>query len=312
MKISIPIDVISAPMSSQQNQQLWSGCGDMLFINHDVGKLAIKRTKVPEQLEHKRIEQSMTAMQRKRRSYEVERHFYKYHACELIPPCNTASYLGEGGVNDMNYIVFRDFSSQGFEQVDTPTETQILAVIGWLAKFHAHFLQSPTEHVWEQGNYWNLDTRPDEFARMQAGSIKQAASLFSNKIKQSRWQTWVHGDAKIANFAFHDDQALGFDFQYVGKGVGVSDLMLFITSILDEQAQLLHADEYLKLYLDMLRIELLGKVASIDIAQLLSEWESLWPVVWADFYRFLLGWKPDHAKINDYMKFQTEIALQQG
>lgn len=312
MKIIIPNDVISVPMSLKRNQQLWSGCGDMLFINHDVGKLAIKRTKVPKQVTHSRISQSAVALKRKAHSYQVERHFYKYHACELIPPCNTASYLGEGGANGMDYIVFRDFSSQGFVQVDKPSEEQIMAVIGWLAKFHAHFLQSPAEHVWEQGNYWHLETRPDEFKRMADGEVKQAASLLHHKIKNSYWHTWIHGDAKLANFAFNGEQALGFDFQYVGKGIGVSDLMLFITSVLDEQAQLLYADDYLKLYLDTLRVELLGKAASIDVAQLLSEWEALWPVVWADFYRFLLGWKPDHFKINKYMKFQTQIALQQG
>ncbi|MCG7539289.1 kinase [Pseudoalteromonas sp. CO348] len=312
MKISIPNDVISAPMSTQQEQQLWSGCGDMLFINHDAGKLAIKRTKVPSDIAHRRIAQSSVALARKAKSYQVERHFYKHHACELLSPCNTPSYLGEGVSEGMDYIVFRDFSTQGFSQTANPSESQILAVIGWLAKFHAHFLQSPAEHVWEQGNYWHLDTRPDELERMQHSSIKQAAPRLRDRIKNSHWHTWIHGDAKLANFAFNGDQALGFDFQYVGKGIGVSDLMLFITSVLDEKEQLLHADEYLKLYLDMLRIELLGKAASIDIAQILSEWESLWPVVWADFYRFLLGWKPDHVKINDYMKFQTEIALQQG
>lgn len=309
MKIDIPTQVISAPIAEQQEQQLWSGCGDMLFIDHDAGRLAIKRTQVPSHIEHRRITQSTQALQRKAKSYEVERNFYKYHAIELLHPCNTANYLGEGKCGDIDYMVLRDFSAQGFVQSDSPTQSQLLALITWLAKFHAHFLQSPAEHVWPQGNYWHLDTRPDELQRMAPGSMKEAATLLAKQIKQSRWQTWLHGDAKLANFAFHGDEVLGFDFQYVGKGVGVADLMLLLTSVLDEHEQLMHADDYLTLYLDTLRLELLGKVASLDIAELLSEWRALWPVVWADFYRFLLGWKPDHFKINDYMKFQAELAL---
>jgi hypothetical protein len=40
-----------------------------------------------------------------------------------------------------------------------------------------------------------------------------------------------------------------------------------------------------------------------------QEWRSLYPIAWADFYRFLLGWSPSHYKINPYMQKQTDIAL---
>ncbi|MFT5840826.1 MAG: hypothetical protein ACI9UT_003340, partial [Flavobacteriales bacterium] len=47
----------------------------------------------------------------------------------------------------------------------------------------------------------------------------------------------------------------------------------------------------------------------VDFKHLQQEWRSLYPLVWADFYRFLLGWSPDHYKINPYMQKQTDTAL---
>lgn len=48
--------------------------------------------------------------------------------------------------------------------VATPAVEQAKAAAEWLAGFHAHFWERPrAEGVWEQGGYWYLDTRPDEF-----------------------------------------------------------------------------------------------------------------------------------------------------
>ena len=42
-----------------------------------------------------------------------------------------------------------------------------------------------------------------------------------------------------------------------------------------------------------------------------TQWAHLWPVAWADFYRFLLGWSPEHKKINSYMHAQVNNWLGQ-
>lgn len=47
----------------------------------------------------------------------------------------------------------------------------------------------------------------------------------------------------------------------------------------------------------------------VNFVQVQQEWRTLYPLAWADFYRFLLGWSPDHYKINPYMQQQTDIAL---
>ncbi|WP_440056653.1 phosphotransferase (plasmid) [Pseudoalteromonas sp. T1lg65] len=294
-----------------QSVNLWSGCGEVTFIKFEQQHLALKRARVPSQLQHARIAQSEIALRRKVRSYENERSFYHYYASSLPNECNVPQYLDSAIEGNTSYLLLTDFQQMEYRQEKVVNDKQILWVLNWLAEFHAHFLLQPTTKVNKQGNYWHLDTRPDEWQRMPNTRLKQQAHILDQALKCCKWQTWLHGDAKLANFAFNSKQALGFDFQYVGGGIGVCDVMLFFTSVFSGEQLELQANEYLEHYFAELSQAMSHKLTSHEIDELTSSWLALWPTVWADFHRFLVGWKPDHVKINAYMQAHTDAVLRE-
>lgn len=69
-------------------------------------------------------------------------------------------------------------------------------------------------------------TRPDELSAMKPSHLKGAAEAIDSKLNQCKFQTIVHGDAKVANFCFTPDSKsiAAVDFQYVGSGCGMKDV----------------------------------------------------------------------------------------
>ena len=138
-------------------------------------------------------------------------------------------------------MVLEDLDALGFEgRRSFVNHREWQACVRWLAAFHAENLNASTSGLWETGTYWHLETRPDELERMDDPSLKNAASSIDQKLKDSRFQTLVHGDAKLANFCFSLDgsKVAAVDFQYVGGGCGMKDLAYFVgSSFRDEEAE---------------------------------------------------------------------------
>jgi len=156
--------------------------------------------------------------------------------------------------------------------------------------------------LWPTGAYWHLATRPDELDALDDGPLKAAAEAIDRKLAASAFQTFVHGDAKLANFCFSDDgrQAAAVDFQYVGGGCGMKDLAYFIGSCLDESDSERMEQELLDRYFALLQAALTHAGKSLDFGALEEDWRSLYPVAWTDFHRFLQGWSPGHWKLHRY------------
>jgi len=51
------------------------------------------------------------------------------------------------------------------ERRSAVSPSELKACLTWLAQFHATFLGSAAEGLWECGTYWHLETRPDEPSR---------------------------------------------------------------------------------------------------------------------------------------------------
>ena len=94
-------------------------------------------------------------------------------------------------------------------------------------------------------------TRPDELAAMEEGPLKRAAEIIDTRLSGARFQTFVHGDAKLANFCFRESAAVAaVDFQYVGRGCGMKDLAYFLGSCLSEEECEKRERELLDLYFE--------------------------------------------------------------
>ncbi len=182
---------------------------------------------------------------------------------------------------------------------------QVRLCIRWLALFHAYFLNCETPDLWPVGSYWHWQTRQDEWGAMPRNELYHHAQGIAQALQTCPYQTLIHGDAKVANFCFHPDgqRVTAVDFQYVGRGVGVVDVMYLLGSALSADELYAHAEALWDTYFDDLRI--LG--IAEDVVQ---TWRDLIPTAWADFERFLQGWSPGHQKLHAYAAEQTALCLQ--
>ena len=284
---------------------LWSGCGEIVRCRLDDNACVIKAISVPDHINHPRITQTEFAINRKRHSYEVEFHWYQQYAQHLPAQARALCCYDTLAHLQQKVMVFADFAALGFTNAAVKPQ-HIGAILKWLAYFHAfHFHVNP-DGLWQQGSYWHLATRPDEYEKMPKSAIKQQAKNIDKTLSACQYQTLIHGDAKLANFAVNSStmEVLGYDFQYVGAGVGVVDVMYFLGSCLNEQQLNNTADDYLVDYFQHFSNAMQRFGNSENTHAVITAWQKLWPVAWADFYRFLIGWSPEHGKINSYMRKQ--------
>ncbi len=283
-------------------QELWSGYGRIVRVLVDGSPIIIKQICTAQSSgspAHPRGWNTNRSHQRKLHSYQVESIFYQSWSQKCGNDCRVPELIAISAQNGEIVLAIEDLDAAGFPMRDLPS---IEPCLKWLANFHATFIGAKPTGLWEIGTYWHLDTRPDEFAKLKAGPLKDAASAIDRLLNQARFQTIVHGDAKIANFCFDPSgkKVAAVDFQYAGGGCGMKDVAYLMGSCLSADQCARREDELLNLYFG----ELTGRLASthpeIDAEALIQEWRQLYPVAWADFHRFLLGWCPGHPKLDEY------------
>lgn len=102
----------------------------------------------------------------------------------------------------------------------------------------------PPSGLWDCGCYWHLDTRQQEFASIPNSwrDVRDAAGAIDRVLKgqrkdgsySNRHMTSVHGDFKAANLLWSSDgRCCAYDFQYVGKGLGMRDVSKFLCTAVD-------------------------------------------------------------------------------
>lgn len=299
-------------------QSLWSGYGEIVRLELQGGRYAsviLKHIKLPEAGDHPRGWNTNRSHERKIRSYQVEAHWYQDYAFQCDDACRVPKCLAVNAAADETLLVLSDLDAAGFDvRKESATIQDIYACLDWLASFHASFLSSSADGLWECGSYWHLDTRPDELAALEDFLLREAAAGIDQELAQCRFQTLIHGDAKLANFCFSGDAATpgvaAVDFQYVGRGCGMKDVAYFLGSCLrEDECETLEAT-LLDYYFSSLREQLAQKQPETDAAALEAEWRGLYDVAWADFHRFLKGWSPGHWKINSYSEKLTRRVIE--
>jgi hypothetical protein len=236
---------------------------------------------------------------RKLRSYQVESHWYSTWASQVPETCRIAKSLGQECHETGMRLVLEDLDGCGFaRRTSRPQGPDLEAAIGWLAVFHATFLGTAPDGLWEEGTYWHLATRPDELEAMPQGPLREAAVEIDRRLGQARFRTIVHGDAKPDNFCFGaPGQIAAVDFQYVGGGCGMRDLAYLLDCVLDTALDDNAISRCLDTYFVALSKALAQDPAKTRLAQAVeAEWRGLFPVAWLDFQRFLQGWSPGYAR----------------
>ena len=283
-------------------QPLWSDCGTLSRIKFDntstIPSLILKHIHLPETLNHPLQIHTEVSKTRKIHSYQVEATWYENfnHRCAQIglrtPVCLDLLTIGQD-----TWIALEDLQFDNFHPVSTLSLSMIHTTLRWLATFHATFLNDTGNGLWAIGTYWNLSTRPDEFMMIQNTEMHDWARFIDARLNQCTVQTLVHGDAKLANFLYSTDGAVaGLDFQYVGRGCGVKDVVYFLGSCLPEDTLNEQSASFFNIYFAELRKQVSLHHPTVDCDALEQEWRTLTPFAIADFERFLLGWSPNHRK----------------
>ncbi|GAX59115.1 acyl-coenzyme A synthetase/AMP-(fatty) acid ligase [Candidatus Scalindua japonica] len=202
-------------------QTLWSGYGKIMRYGLKEGKrnsVVIKYVKLPDQGMHPRGWNTDLSHQRKIRSYQVETTWYRDWAKLCDDGCPVPQSLLLESSQDEFLMVLEDLDASGFPaRKDSVTMIEMQVCLKWLANFHSIFMGREPAGLWPMGTYWHLDTRPDELEVLEDLDLKQASTLIDQKLRASPYQTFVHGDAKLANFCFSSDgqEVAAVDFQYV-------------------------------------------------------------------------------------------------
>lgn len=298
----------------EEIQSLWSGYGQIVRCQSKAnGTSYIVKVIAPEKAgEHPRGWNTSTSHERKLRSYQVEVAFYKDYANLTDEHCKVPHFVA--GKEDPAYslIVMEDLDDSGyFVRKETADWHSLALAIRWLAFFHVRFMGEAGEGLWPVGTYWHLDTRQDELNKMPQSNFKTHAGLIDGRLSQANFQTLVHGDAKFQNLCFHHSgkSVAAVDFQYVGRGSGVKDLAYLAGSCLHDEDLRAYDSKILNEYLTQLKSAIDYYQKTLDINELEAEIRQLYPIAWADFYRFLLGWNPQSWKVCDYLVTKSEEGL---
>ncbi|BFZ60632.1 hypothetical protein YB2330_001672 [Saitoella coloradoensis] len=261
-------------------------------------------------------------------SYEVERWFYT----DLLPSVNyklvakipTLLYAAADPSSLGCCLLLEDLS------IEYPLEAtwscgcdlaQTKSVLRWLAMFHAQFwgwegpLRTPPREekkrrgkagVWEQGGYWYLDTRLTEFDDTPDSRVKRAGRWVDKKLKsegegegERRYMTLIHGDPKAANIVFKRggvEECAIYDFQYVGRGVGMRDVVYFLATSVsarllmtrEGEADLL--DFYYGELVKGLRLEGRGRGRGVGEGYTREVMQEHFGLCMVDWMRFMEGW----------------------
>ena len=278
----------TAILSAEVVQSLWDGYGELSRVRlaGASGETVILKDVRPPAASAR--SGSSLSHQRKRRSYEVEVAFYGSGAARTDERCRVARPFAAAASSGGWRLVLEDLSAAGFPERARRGAANLVPCVGWLATFHARFLGEEPTALWPTGTYWHLATRLEELGRTEDAELVEVAPALDRALEAAQFKTWVHGDAKPANFCFSadHDRVAAVDFQYVGGGCGMKDIAYLLYGDVSREDEAALVDDYFA----ALRRELAGR--DVDAAALEAEWRRLYPVAYADFVRFLAGWSP--------------------
>jgi hypothetical protein len=292
-------------------QSLWSGYGKISRYEL-TGSLhrtvVVKYISLRSSGEHPRGWDTENSHLRKVKSYEVETYWYEQWSDRCTGEARVPHFIGSFSLGADQWIILEDLDDNFSVRKQKLDISEVKNCLRWLANFHGTFLGCNPTGLWQEGTYWHLGTRPDEYEKMEHSELKAKAHAIDELLNQCNYQTIVHGDAKVANFCFSENgkEIAVVDFQYVGGGCGMRDVAYLLGSCLSSDACEAHDEELLDYYFT--ELEKACDLPASIFSELEAEWRQMYPVACADFMRFLFGWMPTHQKVNAYnLKMVEEV-----
>lgn len=266
---------MSQSQKSTKIQDLWSSYGKLLRIQNTNGSSFIRKQinlpPIPSDPKKK------FDYQRKKKSYEVERLWYQSEPNLSNPVIPSLLKIDDLSLN----FEIEDLKPKGFQIIQKILKPDLYRIISSLANFHMELL-NVENNFWEHGGYWHLETRPYELKQMSNKALQSKAYQLNDQLKNAKYKTIIHGDCKLANILLNKDQVAFVDFQYVGSGAGVKDLVTLFASLPEDFLE--DQDDFIDYYFKSMQPH---QNYSTDLDE---EWRSLYPIAWADYLRFLDGW----------------------
>lgn len=271
-------------------QGLWGGYGQLLRVSLLGGQ---RKSAILKYVVCPTEDGQTESDRRKRRSYEVERAWYRNGAPHCRESCRVAHLLAEATYREGSLLLLEDLNEAGYQPTRQPSLEQLRSALEWLARFHVIFLDLEPQGLWEQGSYWHLDTRREEWNRSPSGPLTNQAEKLHNCMQASKFKTVLHGDPKAPNFCWKGSHPAAVDFQYVGRGCGIRDVCLLVSRCM-ERHTLDEANRWLAVYFTALKGALETRDRADIFAELEADWRGRFPVAWADYARFCVGWSPGY------------------
>lgn len=306
----------SSYVEIERIQSLWSGYGEIRRIGLNgaaMNTAIVKHVALPYAGAHPRGWNTSLSHQRKLRSYEVEKQWYTSYSTRCGEHCRVPKCFAVDFYQNEMLFVLEDLDAAGYLlRKSAISWDEIKSCLSWLAYFHATFMFTKPQGLWNIGTYWHLDTRPEELDVLKDKQLKRVARDIDIALNSASFFTIVHGDAKLANFCFSSNGAVAaVDFQYVGGGCGMKDVAYFIGSCLDEDDCERYENDVLDFYFFQLEKAVKSLGVAVDFCALHNEWRGLYRFAWADFHRFIKGWSPGHWKINTYSERVSQEVISQ-
>lgn len=305
-------------LSTNRLQSLWAGYGSIIRVAVQSPGEGVPSTLIIKRVKPLKGKTGDVGHERKLKSYRVEATWYQHtdlaHKFIRQQESDAVGVLSTSCVCTIPYPVHVDVDGDAIQLVLSDLlprfsnqgwgfgMNEAKASLRWLAAFHACYWEAelPRDRagdllVWNEGSYWHLTTRWDEWRGMgrEWKRLKMAAKAIDARIHNaSKHKTLVHGDPKGENILFGTDKngdlaAAFYDFQYVGRSYGSRDLVYIFVSTFDSNLVENGADDVLlRYYFDQL-IHLLPDTCNV------STWEDIkdqYDLCMCDYVRFMAGW----------------------
>jgi hypothetical protein len=280
---------------------LWAGYGKVTSLKvmtpSSTIPLIVKRVKP------RNVQCTSVSNVRKIRSYHNEAQFYR----NLAPILNRLTdekkiqchvpKAYEIEDDDTSFTFLLSDLSETFRCRSLSEKQENEQAIKFLAAFHATFYKYDIpESMWQDGGYWHLQTRWDEWESISEPIFKASAKAIDEFMRQDTYfHTLVHGDFKEANILFGDSVCGVVDYQYAGLGYGAKDLVMWIVSSLDSRTlDQLGEEEILRLYTESLKRNLItiGRLSHDEIEKItcIHNITKQYELAIVDYVRFMCGW----------------------